>query len=73
MEVKTLIQVRSNYYIATYLRENSYWYKNLNRNPESIALLEQEMKEHYKLTPKDKMEDFANKLSMIQNFMEILR
>ena len=73
MEVKTLIEIRSNYYIARYLRENSYWYKYLNRNPESIFDLEKEMKEHYKLTTKDKMESFTNKLAMIQNFMEILR
>lgn len=73
MEVKTLMQVRSNFYITNYLREHSYWYKYLNRNPESVVYLEKEVKEHYKLTAKDKMEDFANKLSMIQNFVEILR
>jgi len=67
------MQIRSNYYLSRYLREYSHWYKFLNRNPDSIGYLEKEMKERYKLTTKDKMEEFGNKLAMIQNFMEILR
>ena len=73
MDVKTLMQVRSNFYISNYLKKNSYWYKYLNRNSESINDLEKEVREHYKLTTKDRMEDFANKISMLQSFMEILR
>ena len=39
MNIKTQIQVRSNPNIYRYLREYSYWYKYLNRNPESIKEL----------------------------------
>lgn len=72
MDVKTQFQIRSNYYLSMYLRENSYWYKELNRNPASIINLEREVKEHYHLTAKDKMQDLGRKIEFVRNFMDIL-
>lgn len=72
MEISTLIRIRSNFYKTNYLRENSSWYKYLNRNPESISNLEQEVREYYKLTAKDKMRNLEQKLALVRNFMEIL-
>ncbi len=72
MDLQTQFRIRSNFYLMRYLQEHSYWYKYLNRNPESIAMMEQEAKEVYRLTTKDKMEDLGTKIEMIRNFMEIL-
>ena len=43
MNIKTQIYVRSNPNIYRYLREYSYWYNFLNRNPNSIKDLEKEV------------------------------
>lgn len=73
MDVKTQIQVRSNPNIYRYLREYSYWYKYLNRNPESIKDLEKEMKNKYKLRAEDRLESINNSISLLHSFMDILK
>ncbi len=73
MQVDAQIKIRSNPYLYQYLRENSYWYKYLNRNPLAISRMEQEMKEKYKLTPKDKLENVSNTLSLLEAFMNVLK
>ena len=73
MQVATQIKIRSNPNLYRYLRENSYWYKYLNRSPNALKALEQEMKERYKLQTKDKMENVANSIKLIQSFLEIMK
>ncbi len=72
MSYETIIYLKSNPLLTRYLRENSYWYKYLNRggNPK---LLEEEMRSKYKITAADKIEKFKNNLIMISNFIEILK
>ncbi len=73
MHIKTQIVVKSNPNIYRYLRENSYWYKSLNRNPESIKELELEMKSRYKLTAEGRLEKLNNSMSLIRSFMDVLK
>ena len=73
MDVKTQIKIRSNPNIYRYLREYSYWYKYLNRNPESIKELEKEMKDRYKLRTEDKLESINQSISLIHSFMDMLK
>ena len=73
MNIKTQIYVRSNPNIYRYLREYSYWYKFLNRNPNSIIDLEKEMKSRYKLTTEDRLEKINNGISMLHSFMDVLK
>ena len=73
MNIKTQIIVRNNPNIYRYLRENSYWYKNLNRNGESIKELEKEMKDRYKLRTEDRLESINNSISLIHSFMDVLK
>ena len=72
MNLKTQFAIKNNPYLARYLHENSYWFKMLNRNPNTIQQLEKEMKEKYKMTTKDKMEDLGRKIEFIQRFMNLL-
>ena len=73
MNIKTQIIVRNNPNIYRYLRENSYWYKYLNRNGESIKDLEKEMKDRYKLRTEDRLESINNSISLIHSFMDVLK
>ena len=73
METKVKILLDSNPDYKKYLRSNSYWYKNLNRNPNSIDVFISEVKEKYKLRPTDKINDFIEKMDMVSKFINILR
>ncbi len=56
-----------------YLRENSYWYKYLNRDPNSIKQMEEEMKKKYQLTTGDKINNIARNIEMVRTFMEVMK
>ena len=73
MDVKTQLIIKSNPNLYRYLRENSYWYKYLNRNPNSIKDMEKEMKSKYKLTMADRIEKINNSMGLIYSFMDILK
>jgi hypothetical protein len=73
MNIETQIKVLNNSNVLRYLRQNSYWYKILNRNPESFDVLVEEMKKAYKLNTEDKLESIAEKIKMVQMFMNIFR
>ena len=73
MRVETRIQINSNPNLKKYLKEHSYWYKLLNRNPLLIKKMEEEMKNEYKLTPKDRIEKISNSIGMISNILDVLK
>lgn len=73
MDIKTQIIIKNNPNLYRYLRENSYWYKFLNRNPESIRELEKEMKNKYKLTAEGRLEKITNSMSILHSFMDVLK
>lgn len=73
MDVKTQLIVRSNPNIYRFLREESYWYKYLNRNPDSLKDLEKAMKNKYKLTAEDRLEKVGNSISLLHSFMDVLK
>lgn len=73
MQVETRLKIKSNPNLYRYLRENSYWYKYLNRSPLFIRRLEEEMKEKYRLRSVDKIENISNTMKMIQSFLEVMR
>ena len=72
MNIETQIKIRNNPYLYRYFRENSSWYKALNRDPNSIKQMETEMKKAYKLNLTDKIENINNKIEMIRTFIDIL-
>ena len=73
MKVETRFKIKSNPNLYRYLRENSYWYKYLNRSPIFLRRLEEEMKEKYRLRPSDKIENISNSLNLIKSFLEVMR
>lgn len=73
MDIRTQIMVRSNPNIYRFLREESYWYKYLNRNPNSMKDLEKAMKNKYKLTTQDRLEKVGNSISLLHSFMDVLK
>ena len=59
--------------VRRYLRENSYWYKRLNRDNRSIYILINDMKEKYGLTISDKINKTIDNINMLQGFLDVLK
>lgn len=73
MNLDVQFKIKNNPMLQKYIRENSYWYKNLNRNPDLIEVLTDEMKEKYKLTTADKINNLGQKLELISTFINVLK
>ena len=68
METRIKILLDSNPLYKEYIRNNSYWYKILYRNPELIREFIEEVKDKYKLRFTDKVNnlDITKKLEVIK-------
>jgi 6-phosphogluconate dehydrogenase len=73
MNLETQFKLRSNSNYQKYIRENSHWYKTLNREPEKFNDMVNEAKEYYKLRPTDRIGDFVDKLDVINNILSIFK
>lgn len=54
-----------------YLRENSNWYKELNRNPSSYDTFVKEMKKKYKLRTIDKVDNFVDTVDLVTKIINL--
>ena len=59
--------------LKQFLRENSYWYKYLNRNELYYKDFIEDMKDKYKLKPTDKIAKAVDNINMINSFLEVLK
>lgn len=69
MTVELQLKIKNNPNYIRYLREHSYWYKTLNRNPLSFKNFEEEVKDFYQLRPSDKISHALEALEMVQTLM----
>ena len=69
-EIKESIYKDEN--LLRYLRENSGWYKRLNRN-ESLENMVNEMKERYCLRFRDKVDKIGTGIDIINAFMNVTK
>ena len=72
MDINTQQKIFKDDMLHRYLRENSHWYKILNRHPELINDMKEEMKDKYKLNPGDKIERLGERLSMVESILKVL-
>lgn len=73
MRLDVQFKIKNDQMLQKYIRENSYWYKILNRNPDMINTMVDQMKEKYKLTTADKINNISQKLDLIKTFMNVLK
>lgn len=66
-------RIHSDINLKKYLRENSYWYKRLNRSSSNFGAFVEEMKVKYKLTTSDKISRTMDNISMLQSFLDVLK
>lgn len=72
MKLETIHYIKNNPLIYNYLRENSSWYKRLNRGEDIIKELEEEAKKFYKQTPEDKLQKLSKNIELIKTFLEVM-
>ena len=73
MDLNIQYKIFSDNLLHKYLRENSNWYKILNRNPLMLDKMIEEMKDTYKLNTSDKIENISDKLSLVESFIDVLK
>lgn len=66
-------KIKNNPNYIRFIRENSIWYKILNRNPLEFKNFELEVKNKYKLNTSDKLNKMIEDIDMLQKFIEILK
>ena len=73
MRADILIKINNDKKMQEYLVNNSYWYKYLNRNPDLFNNMVQDMKEKYKLTTSDRINNALNSIGMLQSLIDVLK
>lgn len=73
MTLEVQFTIKNNPYLGRYIRENSNWYKLLNRNPNLLRTLEEEVKTNYKLRPTDRLNKALETLEMVESIMSTLK
>lgn len=71
MNVYTQMALRKDINNIKYLRNNSSWYKYLNRSFSYFNEFQNEMKISYKLTTKDKLDRFSKNIDKVSEIIDI--
>ena len=66
-------RIKNNPNYQNYLREHSYWYKRLNRDPSQFKLFEEEVKDVYQLRTTDRISKFLDTFEMISALLSTLK
>ena len=67
------IKLKNNLYYQRYIRENSYWYKLLNRNPRLFKQFEEEVKKTYHLRTSDRINHALDMIELVENLVSNLK
>ena len=67
MNLELQFKLKSNPLYIKYLRENSYWYKILIRNPNMFNKFIEQLKIDYRLRPEDKLNKVVSTMNLISN------
>lgn len=73
MDSYTINIIKNDPNLYNYLREDSSWYKKLNRDSNALKELITVMKEKYKLTTSDKIENLSRNINLISTFIDVLK
>ena len=73
MNLETQFKIKTSPLLDKYIKENSYWYKYLNRDSRYLKNVEEEAKEYFKVRLEDKIKDFSNHMESISTFLDLLK
>ena len=70
MKIDTLNKLKEDKKYLTFLRENSQWYKVLNRDANKFDLFKSKMKEKYHLRTIDKVDNIVDSVDLITKILD---
>ena len=73
MSLEVQFKIKNDNNNLRFLRENSYWYKYLNRDKNNFNYFQEEVKTAYKLRPVDKISKALDTFDMIQMLLSSLK
>ena len=73
MTIDIQYRLSSNPLYIKFIREYSYWYKFLNRNPAYFNDFVKDIKNKYKLNPTDKLNRMLDNINMLETFLDVLK
>lgn len=73
MDLYTIHYIKTHELIYKYLREDSSWYRYLNRSPSYIKVVEEEAKKYFKVTAEDRIKNLSDRIGMISEFLSVLK
>ena len=73
MTTDVQIKISSDPRLVSFIRQYPIWYKRLNRNPDLFIDMIMDMKEKYKLTTSDKINNTLNSINMLKTFLDVLK
>lgn len=73
MDLYTINYIKNNPLLYNYLREESSWYKKLNRGSVKLKELEELAKKIYKQTPEDHLIKLSKNIEMIKMFIDVIK
>lgn len=73
MVLQVQFELKKNPYYIAYLRNHSYWYKTLNRDPNQMNNFIKEFKEYNRLEKKAKVSQTLQYIEMLGTIMSSLK
>lgn len=73
MQVNVLMELKKDKKMLDLLKYNSYWLKDLNRDPASMKRYKENMKAKYRLRTTDKISDAIDNIDIISNVLSALK
>lgn len=73
MNLDIQFKIKNNPNFQKYIRENSAWYKILNRDPNMFRTFEEEVKDVYQLRPSHKIMKTLDNLEMLTTLFNNLK
>lgn len=73
MTLEVQYNLKSNPNFIRYLRENSHWYKLLNRNPLLFKKFASDVKEEYGLKPASRIAKALETIEVLQNVISSIK
>ncbi len=68
-----LLEIKKDKKMWELLKYNSYWLKELNRDPSKVKLYKEDMKVKYKLRTTDKINEAIDNIDLISNVLSALK
>ena len=73
MTLDIQFKLNNNPLYKNYLRNNSYWYKVLTRNPNEFSNFEESVKSFYKLRRADRINKMLETIELASTFIQALK